>query len=200
MTRLFVVLAVLAGGIVVTAQQPTPEQQKAMQQAMLEQMKPAPEHRTLAALEGKWSMDVVYRMGDGPMMKARGVAANRMILGGRFLESHTTSNNPAGPGFGDPDVESLTLYGFDRRTNQYTILALDTMGTYWVSAAGSMTAGTAIVMSGETLDDHAGSKETRKYDMVLRIVDPDTYVTEIIFKFANRPDLKLVEVTHRRLK
>ena len=200
MTRVLLILSLICGGTVASAQQPTPEQKKAMQQAMLEKMQPAAEHKTLAALEGKWSMDVLYRMGDGPTMKARGVATNRMILGGRFLESRATSNNPAGSGPGDPNVESLTIYGFDRRTGDYTIVGFDTMGTYWVSAAGKMAEGKSIVMSGETLDDHAGSKEIRKYDMVLRVVDPDTYVTEIIFKFANRPDLKLVEVTHRRMK
>jgi hypothetical protein len=200
MTRVLLILSLISGGTVASAQQPTPEQKKAMQQAMLEKMQPAAEHKTLAALEGKWSTDVLYRMGDGPTLKARGVATNRMILGGRFLESRATSNNPAGPGLGDANVESLTIYGFDRRTGDYTSVGFDTMGTYWVSAAGKMSEGQSIVMSGETLDDHAGSKEIRKYDMVLRVVDPDTYVTEIIFKFANRPDLKLVEVTHRRMK
>lgn len=200
MTRALLILALISGGAVASAQQPTPEQKKAMQQAMLEKMQPAAEHKTLAALEGKWSTDVLYRMGDGPTMKARGVATNRMILGGRFLESRATSNNPAGSGLGDPNVENLTIYGFDRRTGDYTIVGFDTMGTFWVSAAGKMAEGKSIVMSGETLDDHAGLKEVRKYDMVLRVVDPDTYVTEIIFKFANRPDLKLVEVTHRRMK
>jgi Protein of unknown function (DUF1579) len=200
MTRVLLILSLISGGTVASAQQPTPEQKKAMQQAMLEKMQPAAEHKTLAALDGKWSTDVLYRMGDGPTLKARGVATNRMILGGRFLESRATSNNPAGPGLGDANVESLTIYGFDRRTGDYTSVGFDTMGTYWVSAAGKMSEGQSIVMSGETLDDHAGSKEIRKYDMVLRVVDPDTYVTEIIFKFANRPDLKLVEVTHRRMK
>jgi Protein of unknown function (DUF1579) len=200
MTRVLLILSLISGGTVASAQQPTPEQKKAMQQAMVEKMQPAAEHKTLAALEGKWSIDVLYRMGDGPTMKARGVATNRMILGGRFLESRATSNNPAGPGLDDANVESLTIYGFDRRTGDYTIVGFDTMGTYWVSAAGKMSERKSIVMSGETLDDHAGSKEIRKYDMVLRVVDPDTYVTEIIFKFANRPDLKLVEVMHRRMK
>jgi hypothetical protein len=200
MTRLFAAIAVVWAGTFAAAQQPTPEQQKKMQQAMLEQMKPGPEHRALAGLEGQWTIDVQYRMGNGPMVKADGTATNRLILGGRFLESRAISTNPAGPGFGDPNVESLTIYGFDRRTGEYTVLGLDTMGTYWVSAAGAGTPAQPIVMSGETLDDHAGTKEMRKYDMVLQIVDPDTYVTAIVFKFANRPDLKIVEITHRRVK
>jgi hypothetical protein len=197
MTRALMVMAVLGQATLAAAQQqPTPEQMN----AMLEQMKPGQEHRTLAALTGNWTLDVTYRMGDGPVMKTTGVATNRMILGGRFLESSVTSKNPAGPGSGDPTVESLTIYGFDRRVNRYTILGLDTMGTYSVSAEGLMEGANTIVMAGETLDDHAGSKEMRKYHMVLRVVDPDTYVTEIIFKFRDKPDLKLVEIVHRRVK
>jgi hypothetical protein len=57
-----------------------------------------------------------------------------------------------------------------------------------------------IVMAGETLDDHAGSREMRKYDMVLKVIDADTYLTQVIFKFANMPDLKIVEIVHRRVK
>lgn len=197
MKRALTAIALLGQATLAGAQQqPTPEQMN----AMLEQMKPGKEHRTLASLEGKWTVDVTYRMGNGPVMKATGLTTNRMILGGRFLESSATSTISAGPGFGDPTVESLTIYGFDRRTNEFTILGLDTMGTYWVSAAGLMEGKNTIVMAGETLDDHAGSKEMRKYNMVLRIVDPDTYVTEVIFKFRDRPDLKIVEIVHRRVK
>lgn len=177
--------------------QPTPEQI----QAMLAELGPAPEHRVLANLEGRWTLDITYNMG-GPQakpMSARGTATNRMILGGRFLMSEGVSDNPM-PAFGDPKVEMVGIYGFDRRTKEYTTIGLDTMGTYWVTAAGVMKPDKTIVMAGETLDDHAGSKETRKYDMVLKVVDADTYLTQVIFKFANMPDLKIVEIVHRRVK
>jgi hypothetical protein len=179
-------------------QQPTPEQIKAMQA----EMQAGPEHKVLAALAGRWSLEVTYNMG-GPAAKsmtARGTATNRMILGGRFLSCESVSENPAGSALGNAKVEALTIYGFDRRTREYTVLGLDTMGTYWVSAAGRSTPDMGIVMSGETPDEHAGSREIRKYDMVLKVVDADTYVTQIIFKFANMPPLKLVEITHRRIK
>ena len=179
-------------------QQPTPEQMK----AMLAEMQAGPQHRVLASLEGKWTLDVTYNMG-GPQakpMKARGTATNHMILGGRFLMSEGVSDNPAGPELGGAKVEMVGIYGFDRRTKEYTTIGLDTMGTYWVTAAGVMKPDKAIVMAGETLDDHAGSKELRKYDMVLKVVDADTYLTQVIFKFANMPDLKIVEIVHRRVK
>jgi hypothetical protein len=177
---------------------PTPDQIK----AMLAGMQPGPEHRVLSGLEGQWTFDVTYNMG-GPQAKpmtAKGTAINRLILGGRFLISEGMSDSPAGAEPGGARVETVTIYGFDRRTKEYTTIALDTMGTYWVTAAGVMKPDKAIVMTGETLDDHAGSKQMRKYDMVLKVIDTDTYLTQIIFKFANMPDLKIVEVVHRRVK
>jgi hypothetical protein len=171
-------------------------------QKMLEPMRPVAEHQELAALAGRWTQEVTYSMG-GPPMKASGMVTNRMILGGRFLVSEGSSPNPAGPGAGDPTVDFMSIYGFDRRTKEFTIITLDTMGTYYVTAAGNRTEPRTIVMRGETLDDHGGStpgKEMRKYDMVLKFVDADTYVTEIIFHFPGRTPQTVVSVTHRRLK
>jgi hypothetical protein len=168
-------------------------------QKMLEPMKAVAEHQELAALAGRWAQEVTYSMG-GPPMKSSGTVTNRMILGGRFLVSEGSSANPAGPGFGDPTVDFLSIYGFDRRTKEFTIVHLDTMGTYYVMAAGNKAEPRTVVMRGESLDDHGGVKEMRKYDMVLKFVDADTYVTEIIFHFPGRTPQTVVSVTHRRLK
>jgi hypothetical protein len=195
-TRLSFAIALLLVPVAAAAQQPpTPDQMK----AMVEQTRPGAPHRELAALEGRWNLEITYNM--GRPMKTTGTATNRMVLGGRFLVSESRAEMPAAAGMmGDNRLETMRIYGFDRRTNEYTIIELDTMGTYWVSAAGRGADPRAIVMSGETMDDHGGSRETRRYDMVLRVLDPDTYVTEIVFKFPNRPDLKIVEVLHRRIK
>ena len=94
----------------------------------------------------------------------------------------------------------MTIYGFDRRTKEFTIIGLDTMGTYYVTAAGNKAEPRTIVMRGETLDDHGGAPEMRKYDMVLKFVDANTYITEIIFHFPGRAPQTVVSVTHRRVK
>ena len=168
-------------------------------QKMLEPMKPVAEHQELATLAGRWTQEVTYSMG-GPPMKSSGTVTNRMVLGGRFLISEGGSANPAGPGMGDPIVETMSIYGFDRRTKEFTIVHLDTLGTYYVAAAGNRTEPRTVVMRGETLDDHAGAQAMRKYDMVLKFIDADTYVTEIIFHFPGRAPQTVVSVTHRRLK
>lgn len=109
---------------------------------------------------------------------------------------HGSSNNPTG--IGEPTVEVLSIYGFDRRTNEYTVVGFDTMGTYYVTAAGTREPDGLMRMRGETLEIEAGTKETRRYDMTLRVVDADTYVTEIIFRFPDRDPLTVVSITHRR--
>jgi Protein of unknown function (DUF1579) len=169
---------------------------KAQIDKMLEPLRPAAEHQELAGLAGRWSQEVTYAMGGTPL-KATGSVANRLVLGGRFLVSEGTSNNPSP--FGDAAVEFITVYGFDRRTKQYTIVQFDTMGTYYVTAAGTKTPAGLILMSGETLEHAGGKGDTRKYDMTLRTVDANTYVSEIIFKFPGKPDQTIVSTTYRRI-
>lgn len=195
-TAIVMTLGLVCSAIPAAAQtKPSPE----AIQKMLEPMRPVAEHQELATLAGRWAQEVTYSMG-GPPMKSSGTVTNRMILGGRFLVSEGSSPNPAGPGIGDPTLETMSIYGFDRRTKEFTIIVFDTTGTYYVTAAGNRTEPRTVVMRGESLDDHTGAKETRKYDMVLRFVDADTYVTEIIFHFPGRAPQTVVSVTHRRLK
>ena len=166
---------------------PTPEEV----QQMMALMGPGPEHKDLASLAGAWDMDITFNMG-GPPMKVSGRAENTLILGGRFLKSETKGHAPV-MGI---DIESLSIYGFDRRTSEYTVVGYDTMGTYYVTAAGRKAPGAGeVVMQGE-IEEHGGTKQ---YDMVLRWVDADTYVSEIIFKFPAGP-MKIAEMTFTRVK
>lgn len=143
--------------------QPTPSEL----QKLLDSLRPTTEHKDLAQLEGRWKIEGTFLMG-GPPMKTTGTVTNRMILDGRFLVSEGTSNNPSG--FGDPTIGLMTIYGFDRRTSDFTIVAFDTMGTYYVTAAGKKDANRRIVMAG------------------------------VIFKFPGQPDQTIMSLTHRRVR
>ena len=167
---------------------PTPEEMQAAMAAMA----PGPEHKELEALAGTWDLEITYAMGTGQKMSFAGRGVNTMILGGRFLTATTASREPKS----GLAVDTLSIYGFDRRNGNFTIVAYDTMGTYYVTAAGKKAAGASqVVMKGE-VEEHGGIK---KYDMVVRWVDRDTYVTEIVFYLPQGP-LKIVDITHRRVK
>lgn len=169
---------------------PTPEEM----QKMMALMGPGPEHQDFAPLVGTWDMDITFNMG-GPPMKVAGRAENTLILGGRFLKSETKGHAQA-MGI---DIESLSIYGFDRRTSEYTLVGYDTMGTYYVTAAGKKAPGANEVVMQGWVEENMPMRGRMDYDMVLRWVDADTYVSEIIFKFPTGPT-KIAEMTFRRAK
>jgi hypothetical protein len=198
MTRLALATICLMGTVSAGAQ--TSSDVARAREAMLERGRPGPEHAILERLAGRWQREVTYTMGGGKTMKATGSATNRVILGGRFLQSDQTTTVPASEAMPATTLDTLSIYGFDRRTREFTIVEFDTGGTYFVTAKGAATPGSPIVMSGESLDDHGGKPETRRYDMVLRVIDADTYVTQVVFKFEGQPPLTLLEATHRRMR
>lgn len=128
-------------------------------------------------------------------MKAAAVAENAMILGGRFLQSRLQGGQPP------MQIESLVLTGFDRRHNRYTTVGFDTWGTYYVTAAGTMQ-DSVVTMHGTDDDPTAG--HTQVYDMHLRFVDDDTYVTDVTFTdeahTQGKGPFKAFEAVYRRSK
>jgi hypothetical protein len=165
---------------------------------LMELGKPGPEHDRLASLVGTWQENVMMRAAPGTEpMTAVGRCTNRMILGGRFLRSECESED------GPRKVEGLIIFGFDRRGGAYTMVGFDTMGTYYITAAGPWDEDReAIVMSGEDEDPVNGF--VRRYDLVLRPEGDDRYVTEVYFKnpepTGDVDAVKMVEIELTRVE
>jgi len=148
-------------------------------------------------MAGTWDAEIrVWTAPGAKPLTFKGRSENRIILGGRFLLSEGKSS---GAGM---TVETLNIIGFDRRHKKFTSISFDTMGTYYVSAAGPFDeARKAVVMYGEDVDPQLG---TQKYDFITRIISPDQYITEVVFKdpahTRGQGDFKAVEVIHTRVK
>ena len=130
-------------------------------------------------------------------MTLTGTCENKMILGGRFLVSESKGN------MGGMSIETFNIMGFDRRHKKYTTIALDTFGTYYVTAAGPYDeAKQAVVLYGEDVDPVIGG--TQKYDIIFRVLGPDKYMIEIVFKDKEHTrgaaEFKEVEITYTRAK
>ena len=194
--RFLTLSLLLAAALPAAAQEPANEEQRQKMQAMMAAMQPGPEHARLARLAGSWDVEITMWSGPGgESFKAAASAENRMILGGRFLESRVVGGQPP------MQIESLTLMGFDRRFDRYTTIGLDTWGTYYVTAAGTMT-DSLVNMHGTDEDPIAG--HTQVYDMNLRFVDADTYVTDVTFTdevhTRGKGPFKAFEAVYRRRK
>ena len=67
--------------------------------AFIEIAQPSAEHEFLRRLEGSWTANARFWMATGaPPNESTGVSTNRMILGGRFLQSSYEGPSPFGVG------------------------------------------------------------------------------------------------------
>ncbi|PKK83031.1 MAG: hypothetical protein CVT49_10835 [candidate division Zixibacteria bacterium HGW-Zixibacteria-1] len=174
-----------------------PEQAPWMEEAM-RLSQPGPEHALLAGLEGKWDMTGwIMPMPGAVPIDFSGKAVNEMILGGRFLEMTSES------GEGEMYTETLTILGFDRRSNKYTFVGYDTWGTFYVTAAGGYNDTTKVItMYGEEVDVIAGF--TQKYDQAIQIIDKDKFILTTVFynkeMTGGAEQFKMLEITYTRAK
>lgn len=186
----------LAGTALVQDAPPSPQDLAEMRRLMMESAQPGPEHELLARYVGAFEQDVTVWPAQGAQpVKFKGQAQTRMILGGRYLEQTGTSK------FMGMETESLSLVGFDRRHQEFTIIGLDTVGTYWVSGQGPYDPETKTATMRGTDEDPIGGV-TQDFDFRLTFVDDDTLRTEIWFRDAahskDGKPFKMVEVVSRR--
>src|SRR5688572_665077 len=113
------------------ARQDDEARRRELERRVQEAAQPGPEHRRLAALAGEWNLR--FELSPSPATQpvvGSGTASNRMILGGRFLQSESVVQ------LGGDRTEGLMILGYDRRAGRYTMLGLDTYGTHYVGAEG----------------------------------------------------------------
>ena len=167
-----------------------------IQRRMAAAAQPGEEHALMATLVGGWHQVLKLTPAPGAdVMTMEGTATNEMILGGRFLKTESDVVLPGAEG------GSMSLLGFDRRSDEFNTIGMDTGGTYWVTAKGKYDEQTrTITMSGEDYD--AIFDGIQEYDFRIRLVDDDTYVTEIWFKDSvhtrGGPPFMMVEITSTR--
>jgi len=184
----------LAG--VATAQE-TPDQAElqALMAKALELGAPGPEHARFESMVGTW--DTQMTMWPEPGAEAvivNGTTESELILGGRYLLQAMTIAEGYFAG------EAVNILGFDRRSGEYTLIGLDTVGTYWVTGQGPATGDDEAVLSGEDFDPVFNA--TQEYDFVLRWPDDGSFVTQIVFKDAYHTrgggPFKMLETVSRR--
>ncbi|MEW5925777.1 MAG: DUF1579 family protein [Candidatus Zixiibacteriota bacterium] len=194
------ILLALAVALAASAQfkeEMTPEQAAEFEQYM-KLAQPGPEHEMLAGLAGKWDMSGwVMPQPEAAPLDFTGKAINEMILGGRFLQMTSES------GEGEMYTETMSMIGFDRRSNKYTYVGMDTWGTYFVTAAGDYDEKTkTISMYGEDVDAVAGF--TQKYDQIFQLIDKDKFILSVVFYnkelTGGADQFKMLEITYTRAK
>ena len=152
MKRMLAVLLVLSTSVAAEEPKKKSEAEAAMDY-YVDQARPVGEHKRLAELAGSWKVTARLWFGPGEPVISTGIGTGRMILGGRFLILETDVR-------GALDAETMTLMGFDRRTNQFTMTAADTIGTYTITAAGKYDDGKkGVVLHGSYAQPPSGQEQ-----------------------------------------
>jgi hypothetical protein len=183
-------LAILAPAA--QARQDDEARRRELERRVQEAAQPGPEHERLAALTGEWNLRFAFSPSPAASpVTGTGSASNRMILGGRFLQSESVVQ------LGNGRSEGLLLLGYDRRASRYTMLGLDTYGTHYVEAEGPFDEGSgAMVMYGEEHDPIA--RHTERYTVIVRLRGPDEYVQEVVSRQPDGTSHTAVKITYSR--
>ncbi|MCB1057809.1 MAG: DUF1579 family protein [Acidobacteria bacterium] len=173
---------------------PTPEEQQEMLARAQAIAQPGPEHRLLEKLAGHWRMAVkIWGPPGQPPKSLTGESDQTMILGGRFLEVRAKSEESQGQ-----HIESLVIYGYDRRLDLYTMTGFDNLGTYSIEAEGVVDEETGTVdLEGTTLDPMSGDASSYRFE--LHPLSEDVYTVSLYFETPDGDDVLLMETTYTRV-
>ena len=101
-----------------------PMDSAAMMKCWIAFMTPGDVHKMLAKSTGTWDEEVTMWMDPSkPPSKSKATAVNKMILGGRYQESHATGN------FNGMPFEGISTLGYDNAKKILVTTWVDNMGT-----------------------------------------------------------------------
>lgn len=156
LTGLFVLTAatILAG----LAPQPEPKpaapiDKKMIAAAMATQGLPADEHKVLESMIGDFDVELrISMMPSQPPVIVHNKSSGQWILGNRFVQYATR------PADGEEiKMESLSTFGYDKRTKKYFWIGIDSSDTYAVFAEGDYDKATqTLTLLGENLEPGQG--------------------------------------------
>ena len=175
------------------AAKPAAKPDPAQDAVMAEMMKlgaPGAAHEKLKGMEGKWKAVQKSWYAPGEPTVSEGVAENRLILGGRFLEQHYQ-----GTAMGQP-FEGHGLTGYDNKKGEYTVFWVDNTSTSMMTGTGSMdAAGTDLTTKAMGIGPDGKPTELK---MVTHVVDASRHVFSMYTTVDGKEQL-IMEITYTRM-
>lgn len=135
-----------------------------------------PEHEALAQFEGEWEVNIQFHFDEKEKqpLKGAGTADNKVVLGGRFIESR--SQNIA---FG-MSITSIAYLGFDVRLQKYTLYSMDELGNFAINAYGDYKKSDGkFLFEGSTMD--YVTRENQEFRIIYDFEGEDKIKYEVDF-------------------
>jgi len=154
---------------------------------------PGEHHAHMKKLAGNW--DYAMKMWTDPAgapMETTGKRSAEMILGDRYLVEKYT-----GQFMGMP-FEGHGTMGYDNVQKQYLGTWIDNMGTGIMMSTGTCDGKGTWTMTGEMADPTSGKMVPTR--TVMKVADENTYVMEMYLAGPDGKEMKMMEMTHKRVK
>ncbi len=191
-----VVMALAVTGPAAPAQEGEKDPKKLSIAELKEQAKPGPEHDLLEKFMGKWDVTVTMSRGR-QSASSKGGGNSYMTLERRFLWLQYGTAGKAGK------FKGAFLIGFDRRHGHFTLIGLDTHGTYYVSSKGKKDPESGkIKLYGQDDDPHMKAMGfAKEFVHVLDLQDPAKLTLEVFYidtRAKERKENKAIEYVFKR--
>ena len=137
---------------------------------------PGPEHEALAKYVGAWKVSVSAGEGNRTA-NSTGRAKCHMMMDGRFLWIAYNVAGAAGT------FKGAFMLGFDRRHSRYTLMGIDTFGTYPIRSMGAKNPETGrLDLTGKDDDPHMKSLGfDKEFAHVIDLKGKDELVIDVFY-------------------
>lgn len=156
-------------------------------------MTPGPMHAMLAKYNGTFTEELTMWMAPGaPPQKSTASVTNKMIMGGRYQESHSTGN------FGGMPFEGTSIIGYDNNKKVFQSTWIDNMGSGIAYSEGTWDAAKkAITFKGKMMDPMTGLENDFKE--VFTFISDNEQKMEM-YTVQQGKEVKTMEIMFRRAK
>jgi hypothetical protein len=196
MKTLVTVALVLLLAIPVLAQDPP--KMSAEEQAMMEKWMaagtPGDPHKLLNDMVGTFSTKITNWSAPGaPPQTHEGVAENRWVMGGRYLEQRFTGSMMEMP------FEGVGYTGYDNVTKKYWGTWMDSMSTGVMTSTGSTSDGGKTWAFDATMSDAMTGKEMKLKEKIV-VKSADEHIFELWGPDPKGKTFKMMEIVYTRKK
>jgi hypothetical protein len=181
---IYILAVILASAQFVHAQEY--DMQKSMELAS-----PNENHQRLETdFGGSWKYNMTSTM-DGMTMTGSGTSNSTMILGGRFIMM-----NAEGSMMG-MNVKSMTIMGYDNAKAKYTMIGLDELGTYYITAEGDYDTVTKVYTLDGTYEEPV-LKKIQDYRFIMDVSDTLFPIVKVLFENEQGGWDEIMSMTYSR--
>ena len=173
---------------------PMTQEQQAQMDAMMKSMTPGAPHQRLAELSGEWTFtNKMWMDPSAPPTESTGTATNKMILGGRYLQTDQRGV------FAGMPFEGIGTMAFDNVTQKYYSTWIDNMGTALAYSTGTYDPSKRAYSWVGDMPDPTKPGTPLRFREVLTVVDANTHRIDW-YQTQGGKEVKTMEIVYKRKK